>query len=302
MLAVGRRRCRARSTSPWSTVPAAGRRRGRGGVRRARRPRGRPHHLRARPTCRGCPDGSGSWPTATAMRLVGPNTVGVVGPGDGRPAGHDVHRRAGAGRRHRAGRPVRRHRDRHRQRLAAAGAGAVGHGGHRRRAGRRRPRRAGLVRRGPGHGAGRPLRRVRAGPARPGPHRGAPGRPGCRCSRSTAGSSSAGRRAAASHTARAATPAGAARGGLRLGGHPVGGRPHRAWPPRSACSAASRCPRRPSVAVLTNVGGGGVLAADALRRRRPGRGPAARPTCRSGCGRCCRRWRASATPSTPARR
>ena len=47
----------------------------------------------------------------------------------------------------------------------------------RRRARRRRTRRAGLVRRGPGDRAGRPLRRVGAGPAGPGPHRCPPVRP-----------------------------------------------------------------------------------------------------------------------------
>jgi acyl-CoA synthetase (NDP forming)/GNAT superfamily N-acetyltransferase len=76
------------------------------------------------------------------------------------------------------------------------------------------------------------------------------------------GTSSAGQRAAASHTARAATP-----GALREAAYAAGGIQSVAALPDLAVAVGllrgQPLPSGPSVAVLTNVGGGGVLAADA---------------------------------------
>ncbi|HEY7815729.1 MAG TPA: acetate--CoA ligase family protein, partial [Nakamurella sp.] len=77
-----------------------------------------------------------------------------------------------------------------------------------------------------------------------------------------AGTSSAGQRAAASHTARAATPQ-----ALREAAYASGGIQSVADLPGMAATIGllrgQPLPSGPSVAVLTNVGGGGVLAADA---------------------------------------
>jgi acyl-CoA synthetase (NDP forming) len=76
------------------------------------------------------------------------------------------------------------------------------------------------------------------------------------------GTSSAGQRAAASHTARAATP-----GAMREAAYTSGGIQSVAALPDLAVTVGllrgQPLPSGPSVAVLTNVGGGGVLAADA---------------------------------------
>ena len=76
------------------------------------------------------------------------------------------------------------------------------------------------------------------------------------------GTSAAGQRAAASHTARAATP-----GALREAAYAAGGiQSVAALPDLAAAVGLLRgqpLPSGPSVTVLTNVGGGGVLAADA---------------------------------------
>jgi acyl-CoA synthetase (NDP forming)/RimJ/RimL family protein N-acetyltransferase len=77
-----------------------------------------------------------------------------------------------------------------------------------------------------------------------------------------AGTSTAGRRAAASHTARAATPR-----ALREAAYASGGIQELPDLPGLAAAIGllqgQPLPERPTVAVLTNVGGGGVLAADA---------------------------------------